>query len=154
MKKYITILFILLASISYAQLIQVDSISIVKADAKQEILDPSLIEGLEAFNDKHDAVVYLYRLKSMVGAAVKWKIKVNEGVQVKLKQKEYYVIHLDSRIEGHLFYFPDMRYNYTNFKPNTYYFVMLKGFNMETGYLNADRIDQLNTCSFTKSLSD
>ena len=154
MKKLITILFILFVTASFAQVIKIDSISIVKPDAKHEILEQSLIENLEVFNDAHDAVVYIYRLKSMVGAAVKWKISVNDGAQVKLKQKEYFVVHLDTRIKGHFFYFPDMRYNYTNFKPNTYYYIMLKGFKMETGYMDAKRIDQLNTCRLSKSITD
>jgi uncharacterized protein YxeA len=138
----ITITAIAIAACGYAQAIRIDSISIVKPDDKMEAIEnPDF--NLEKFYNESDAVVYIYRLKSM---------GVDNDFKAKLKQKEYVVVHIDATVRGHYFYFPDMRYNYVNFKPNTYYYVMLKGFDMKTGYLNRNVLKDLKSCLISKSV--
>lgn len=154
MKKIMCLVLLLVAANAYSQLIKIDSISIVKSEDKIETIDISKYPVLEEFNNEFDAVVYIYRLKSMVGAAVKWQIHVDDGPVAKLKQKEFFTVHIDTREPIHAFYFPDMLYNYTNFKPNTYYYVMLKGFDMKTGYLSEKTLKELESCNFTASLSN
>lgn len=136
----------LTATSGFAQMIKIDSISITKPGAQEEITDPSMFKDLEPFRDKDDAIVYIYRLSSMVGAAAKWEVSVDTLFTAKLKQKEYVVIHMDGTAKSHYFYFPDMRYNYTNIKPNKYYYVMLKGFSMKTGYMNETVLSDLKSC--------
>lgn len=154
MKNLILFAAFLITSSAYSQLIKIDSISFVKPEDKIETIDISIYPVLEEFNNEFDAVVYIYRLKSMVGAAVKWQIHVDDGPVAKLKQKEFFTVHIDTREPIHAFYFPDMLYNYTNFKPNTYYYVMLKGFDMKTGYLSEKTLKELELCNFTASLSN
>ena len=90
----------------------------------------------------------------MVGALFKWQIKVDDAVVANLKQKEYVVVHVNTTVKGHYFYFPSMRYNYTNFIPNKYYYIMLnQGFGFESGYLNAEALSKLKSCKISKPVT-
>ena len=48
----------------------------------------------ESFNDKNDAVVYVYRLKDMVGLAVPWAVKLDDKVVAVLRQNAYVALHV------------------------------------------------------------
>jgi hypothetical protein len=154
MKNLIFLIFILISASGFAQVIQIDSISIVKPGLEEVIFDPSVINSLEAFKDKDDAIVYILRLSSMVGALAKWQIKVDTKVVANLKQKEYVVVHVNTTVKGHYFYFPSLRYNYTNFKPNRYYYIMLnQGFGFTSGYLNEEVLSELKSCNVSKPIA-
>lgn len=47
----------------------------------------------ETFKDDNDVIIYVYRLKSLVGAAVPWAIRLDGKVVAILKQNAYTVIH-------------------------------------------------------------
>jgi hypothetical protein len=151
MKNFFFFSFLLISTACFAQTIRIDSISIIKADAK-EVVDTSIFKNLEAFSGPDDAIVYIYRLSAMAGAAGKWQVQVDDQHAVNMKQKEYFVVHLSTLNKGHYFQFPSMVYIYTHFKPHHYYFVMLKGFDMKTGYLDAKRLAELNTCKLSVSV--
>ena len=154
MKKLVFFSLIMLTTCGFSQTIKIDSISIVKPGIEEVILEPSIINTLEAFKDKDDAIVYILRLSSMVGALAKWQIKVDDKVVANLKQKEYVVVHVNATVKGHYFYFPSMRYNYTNFKPNTYYYIMLnQGFGFKSGYLNEEALNELKSCKISKPVT-
>jgi len=155
MKKLIFISFILITTCGFSQVIIIDSISIVKPGLEEVILDTSVTKSLEAFQNKDDAIVYIFRLSSMVGALVKWQIKVDDAVVANLKQKEYVVVHVNTTAKGHYFYFPNLRYFYTNFKPNTYYYIMLnQGFGFKSGYMNSEALSELKSCKISKSINE
>ncbi|MBN2523164.1 MAG: hypothetical protein JXB24_07800 [Bacteroidales bacterium] len=150
MKNLILLSFLMITTCGFAQ---IDTTSIIKPDAKYEIIDTSVFTNLEKFNDENDAVVYVYRLSSMVGAAAKWGVMVDNVLIANLKQKEYVVVHLNTTVKSHYFSFPDMIFNYTNFMPNRYYFIKLKGFTMYTGYFDENALSDLETCKLTKPLT-
>jgi hypothetical protein len=150
MKKVIFISLMMITSVSFAQLIKIDSISFIKSGVEEPILDTSITNNLEAFKDKDDAIIYLYRLSSMAGAAVKWQVQVDNNDVVKLGQKEYIVTHINTTEKSHYVTYPDMKYNYVNFKPNRYYYIMLKGFDLRTGYLDAKAFKDIKTCKSPK----
>lgn len=149
MKNAIFITFIMFTSINFAQVIKIDSISFIKPGVEEVMLDTSITNNLEAFKDQDDAIIYIYRLSSMVGAAVKWQIQVDSNDVVKLGQKEYIVSHISTTVKSHYVTYPDMRYNYINFKPNRYYFIMLKGFDLRTGYLDTKAFKEIKTCKLS-----
>lgn len=155
-KFTILIVFSMTASGSFAQLInpniKIDTISIVKPEAQEVILDASITKDLEAFKDKDDAIIYIYRLSSMVGAAAKWEIRVDEKILAKLGQKEYAVAHINTSEKNHWISYPDIMYNYVNFKPNMYYFSRHKGFDLQTGYLDNKEYDEIKSCKIFKSV--
>jgi hypothetical protein len=140
----------MIASGSFAQLIKIDTISFVKPGVEEVILDTAITNNLEAFKDKADAIIYMYRLSSFVGGAVKWQVQVDNNDVVKLGQKEYIVTHISTTEKSHYVTYPDMKYNYVNFKPNRYYFIMLKGFDLRTGYLDAKAFKEIKTCKRPK----
>jgi hypothetical protein len=154
MKKLVFLILVFASSNAFTQAV-FESVPFVKAEFENQVIDTSIFRDLDKFNDENDAIVYIYRLKSMVGAAVKWQIIINTTHEAFLKQKEYFLVHLDTRQKEQVFYFPgtlNMIYKYINFKPNTYYYVMLKGFDRETGYLNEKTLKELNTCKISKSV--
>jgi hypothetical protein len=153
MKNFLLYFLIVITTSGFAQTIKKDSISIVKPDADNEIIDPSIFKNLEQFYDKDDAIVYIYRLSSFVGAITKWSVNVDYKDVTRLGQKEYVIIHINTTVKFHNFSFPDMSYNYTNFKPNKYYYIMLRGFNMRTGYLNSNALNELKSCKLSKSVT-
>lgn len=155
MKALVFFSLLMITTLGFGQVIQIDSISIVKPGLEEVILDASVINNLEAFHDKDDAIVYILRLSSMVGALAKWQIKVDDKVVANLKQKEYVIVHINTTVKGHYFYFPSMRYNYTNFKPNKYYYIMLnQGFGFKSGYLNEEALSELKSCKPSKSVTE
>ncbi len=153
MKNVFFFLFMLIAPGSFAQVIKIDTVNFVKPGTEEVILDTTITNKLEAFIDKDDAVVYIYRLSSMVGATAKWLVMADNIKLAKLKQKEYAVAHLNTLEKSHYVGYPNMRYNYVGFKPNKYYMVMLKGFTMKTGYLDATAYDELKICKKSKPLT-
>jgi len=48
----------------------------------------------EKFNNDREALVYVYRLKSMVGASVSWNVRIDDKVVGVLKQGAYMVLHI------------------------------------------------------------
>lgn len=48
----------------------------------------------EQLHGDNDAVVYIYREASMVGAAVSWRVRVDDAVVGELRQKAYMVLHV------------------------------------------------------------
>lgn len=152
MKNLFLFLFLFLASATFAQKIKIDTVSIIKPGTEAVILDASLTSELEKFNDQDDAVIYIYRMKSMAGAAVKWLIKVDDVAIGNLKQLEYVVAHVDTKAKSHYIDFTNFKYNFVNFKPNQYYMVMLKGFSHMTGYLTPEAIEEIKSCQKTAPL--
>ncbi len=47
----------------------------------------------EKFNNDHEALIYVYRLKSMVGASVSWNVYIDGQVVGVLKQGAYMALH-------------------------------------------------------------
>jgi hypothetical protein len=152
MKNTFLFLFLLITSATFAQKIKIDTVSIIKPGTEEVILDASVTDQLEKFNDQDDAIIYIYRLKSMAGAAVKWLIKVDNAEIGNLKQLEYVVAHVDTKANSHYIDFTNFKYNFVNFKPNHYYMVMLKGFSHMTGYLNSEAIEEIKSCQKTPPL--
>ena len=152
MKNTFLFLFLLITSATFAQKIKIDTVSIIKPGTEAVILDASVTDQLEKFTDQDDAIIYIYRLKSMAGAAVKWLIKVDNVAIGNLKQLEYVVAHLDTKAKSHYIDFANFQYNFVDFKPNQYYMVMLKGFSHMTGYLNSEAIEEIKSCKITPPL--
>ncbi len=116
--------------VSFSQVrstIVIDTVRFVTPDVKRAILDQAVIDQLEPFKDKDDAIVYIYRLRSIAGCAVPWSVKA-EGLNDRLWQKEYIVLHIDTRKKSHWISHKYFRINYIDFKPNTYYTYRLKGY--------------------------
>ena len=154
MKKFLFFFLLLAASTTYGQMVNIDTVSFVKPGTAEILPDTSMTNNLEAFSNPDDAIIYIYRLSAMAGAAGKWLIQVEDKDVAKLKQKEFYVAHIDTKAKSHHITYPGMRYNYVGFKPNHYYMVMLKGFSMKTGYLDANSYKELKTCVKTAPLAD
>jgi hypothetical protein len=131
---------------SFAQTIKIDSVYFVKNGVEEIILDNSIKNSLEPFKDKDDAIIYLYRLSSMVGGAVKWKIQVDSNDVFKLGQKESVVVHINTAVRSHYVAYPNFKYNYVNFKPNRYYMIRLKGFSLIYGYLTEETYGEIKSC--------
>ena len=153
MKKLIFFAFIMISCGSFAQVIKIDTINFVKPEAAEPVLDASITSNLEQFKDKDDAIIYLYRLSSMAGAAVKWQVQVDDNDVIKLGQKEYIAAHINATEKSHWISHSNWKYNYVNFKPNKYYFMMLKGFQLKTGYLDKEAFIQVKTCKLPKALA-
>ncbi len=141
---------LLFASCSFAQHIKVDTINFVKPGTEEVILDASITENLVPFNDADDAVIYFYRLKSMVGAAVKWEVQVGDHDPAKLSQMEYIIEHVNTKEKSYWVKYPDMIINYVGFKPNKYYMIRLKGFTMATGYFTLENYAEIKECELYK----
>lgn len=47
----------------------------------------------ESFKDKNDVIIYVYRIKSLVGLAVPWNVKLDEKVVAVLRQNAYIALH-------------------------------------------------------------
>jgi hypothetical protein len=152
MKNTFLFLFLLITSATFAQKIKIDTVSIVKPGTEEVILDATVTDQLEKFNNQDDAIIYIYRLKSMAGSAVKWLIKVDDIALGNLKQLEYVVAHVDTKAKSHYLDFTNFQYNFVNFKPNHYYTVMLKGFSHMTGYLTSEAIEEIKSCKITPPL--
>ena len=148
MKNIFIFAFILISSLGFAQkrIVEVDSISIIKPGTAEVMLDTSITSNLEAFRDKDDAIIYIYRLSSMAGAAVKWKVLVDTTFNLIIGQKQYAVAHVNAREKSHYVAYPQMKYNYVNFKPSHYYFIRLKGFSLDTGYFDPKTFEEIKSC--------
>jgi len=146
MKNLIFFAFMMVTSSIFGQHIKIDTINFVKPGVEEVLLDTFITNHLEAFKDKDDAIIYLYRLSSMVGAAVKWQVQVGNNDVAKLGQKQYIVAHINATEKSHWVTYPDMKINYVNFKPNRYYMIRLKGFAMNTGYLNTKEFNEIRLC--------
>jgi hypothetical protein len=53
------------------------------------------------------------------------------------------VAHINTTKKTQHITYPDMVYTYINFKPNTYYYVLLKGFSLLTGYFDKETYDYI-----------
>src|SRR4030042_297467 len=133
---FFTFILISVSSLAQNRLIEIDSISIIKPGTEEVSLDTSVTNHLKPFTSQDDAIIYIYRLSAMAGAAVKWIVQVDNIITLKFGQKEYAIVHVSTKEKSHYVAYPDMRYNYTNFKPNRYYFIRLKGFALNTGYFD------------------
>ena len=148
MKPIFIFAFMLISSLSFAQkrLVEIDSIGIIKPGTAEVMLDTSITNNLEAFTNKDDAIIYIYRMSSMTGAAVKWKVLVDSTFNLTIGQKRYAVAHVNSTEKSHYVAYPQMKYNYVNFKPNHYYFIRLKGFSLDTGYFDPKTFEEIKSC--------
>lgn len=152
MKKLLIVALLFISANAFSQIFyeNIEPMSIVKPEMENEVIDPSVFADLEKFNDENDAIVYLIRTKSMVGAAAKWAVEVDKKKVANLKNKEYFVFHVDASVEGHSVQLPNLKFNYTNFKPNRYYYIMTKGFGVSTGYFNAEALKEMKKTNLTK----
>jgi hypothetical protein len=148
MKNIFIFAFMVISSLSLAQnrLVEIDSIGIIKPGTAEVMLDTSITNNLEAFTNKDDAIIYIYRMSSMAGAAVKWKVIVDTTLNLTIGQKQYAVAHVNSAEKSHYVAYPQMKYNYVDFKPNHYYFIRLKGFTLDTGYLDPKTFEEIKAC--------
>lgn len=134
----------------------VDSTSIIK---ESDTYDSKFIDSnksdLEEFSNEDDAVIYVYRMKAMAGAAVKWKIVVSDRAETKLKNGEYFTVHIDTKQKFHYLEFPYIKFNYMNFEPNKYYAIGMKGFSVvaSTGYLHKEDWNEISKMSRNKIIS-
>ncbi|MDB5272735.1 MAG: hypothetical protein JWO58_1102 [Chitinophagaceae bacterium] len=149
MKKLLFCSLLFTPLLSFAQTIKIDTVSFVTPDVKEVTLDASIKGKLEPFRDKDDAIVYIYRLSSFVGAAVKWHVQA-EGVNDYLGQKEYIAVHIDTKKKSHWISHKYFKINYVNFNPNTYYTYRLKGYVFKKGYVDEKSFKEISTCRKTK----
>jgi len=49
----------------------------------------------ENFKDKNDAIIYVYRLKSMAGMIVPWAVHLDDKVVAVLRQNAYTTLHVN-----------------------------------------------------------
>lgn len=138
--------------LSFAQVrgsIKIDTVRFVTPDIREVVLDTAITNQLEPFKDKDDAIVYIYRLSSFVGGAVKWHVQA-EGVDDYIGQKEYIALHIDTKKKSHWISHKYFKINYIDFKPNTYYTYRLKGYVFKKGYLNEESFKEIKCCRKTK----
>jgi hypothetical protein len=146
MKSLIFFSFLMLSSGIFAQMIKVDTTSFIRPGVPEVILDTAMTNKLEQFTDKDDAVIYLYRLKSMVGAAVKWDLNVDNKYVTKLGQNQFVVAHINTTEKSHYITTSNLKINYVNFKPNRYYMLRQRGFSYIADYLDAQAIGEIKEC--------
>jgi hypothetical protein len=127
------------------QLIVIDTINFVKPGVEEVILDTSITNNLEAFKDKDDAIIYIYRRGDMAGATAKWRVQVDNS-SVKLGQRHYTVAHINTTKKSHWISHGYFKINYVNFIPNRYYMYRLKGFSYMTGYFDAEAFNYIKAC--------
>jgi hypothetical protein len=151
MKKFliITLLFISVNAIAQNFYEGIEPMSITKPEMENEEINPSIFADLEKFQNENDAIIYVIRSKSMVGSAVKWAIEADKKLVANVKNKEYFVVHVDGTQEGHSFFFPHAKFNYSNIKPNKYYYIKTKGFGITTGYFNEFALKELKKVKLT-----
>jgi hypothetical protein len=152
MKK---VLFSILILVSYSAVAQpikinVDTSSFIKSGVKEVILDTTITSKLEPFKDIDDAIIYIYRLKSMAGAAVKWQVKLDTSYSARLGQMEYIIAHINTSEKSHKFSDGNMTFNYINFKPHTYYKIRLRGFSYVADYLDEQSVNEVMECRLGK----
>jgi hypothetical protein len=135
MKKLIVFALMILVSGSIAQTIHIDTTNFIRAGVIQPVLDSSVTNKLDAFNSPDDAIIYIMRMKSMVGAAGKWQVKVDTNM-ASLGLSQYVAVHIDSKASYHYVYLPNMDFHFVGFKPNTYYMIRMKGFSLIYDYLD------------------
>lgn len=134
----------------FAQMIKIDTVSFVKPGTQEVVLDNAITGNLEAFKDSDDAVIYIYRLKAMAGAAVKWIVQIGENEPAKISQNEYIIEHVNTKEKSYWMRFADMSVNYIGFEPNKYYIVRLKGFGKSTGFLTPENYAEIKECDLYK----
>jgi hypothetical protein len=154
MKKvmFLALMIVSCAVVAQPVKINVDTSSFIKPGVKEVILDTMVTNNLEPFRDNEDAVIYIYRMKSMAGAAVKWQVKLDTSYSAKLSQMEYIVAHINTSEKGHSFSDGNMTFNYINFKPHTYYKIRLRGFSYVADYLDAMAYKEIKECREGKLL--
>jgi hypothetical protein len=47
----------------------------------------------EGFRDQNDVIIYVYRVRSLVGAAVPWNLRLDGKIVAVLRQNSYAVLH-------------------------------------------------------------
>lgn len=124
----------------------------VRPEVAEPILDALTINSLKPFNDDEDAIIYIYRLSSMVGAAVKWKIQIDEIVLDDFRQKEFAVVHINGT-KDHRIVYPSVNSTFVDFKPHKYYTLKLKGFGSFTGYLDAAGWNEIKKCKRERAVT-
>ncbi len=145
-KVLFALAMLLITSAGFAQMIKIDTVSFIKPGTESVVLDKSVTDNLEPFKDADDAVIYIYRLKAMAGAAVKWVVQIGEQEPVKMSQNEYIIEHINTKEKSFWIRAADMSVNYIGFEPNKYYFMRLKGFAKATGYLTPDNYVEIKDC--------
>jgi hypothetical protein len=148
MKKvlFMLLMFVSLAAAAQPVRIKIDTVTFIRAGVEQPVLDNSLTSKLEQFKDETDAVLYIYRLKAMAGAAVKWMVVVDSKYSVKLAQNEYVAVHLNTTEKSHVISEGNMTFNYTDFKPHTYYKIRLRGFSYVADYVTLESAAEIFDC--------
>lgn len=124
--------------------VKIDSVNFVKPGTQEPILDTSIIRKLDTFVNKDDAIIYMYRMSSLVGCALKFPVNV-ENKNAKLGQKQYIVLHINTTKKNHWIKQKSWNINYLNFKPNKYYFYRLAGSVYKTGYLDDMTYNEFKT---------
>jgi hypothetical protein len=108
--------------------------------------DTAMTNDLEPFQHKCDVIIYIYRLSSVVGSAVKWPVQVDASDAAKLGQKQYLVYHVSTTEKDHIIIHSAQINRFNNWLPNRYYYVRLKGFSFETGEIDSKSLNEVKTC--------
>jgi hypothetical protein len=145
MKSVLFFSFLMFTSVIFAQKIKIDSTSFIKPGVPEVILDSAITKNLEPFRDKDDAIIYLYRLKSIVGSIGKFPLSVDKFV-TKIGQNEYVVAHINTIVKGHHIITSYLNVNYVNFQPHKYYMLRQRGVSYIADYLDVQAINELKSC--------
>jgi hypothetical protein len=131
---------------SFAQPRVSDTIKIARASSEKEVGDQSTFKKVEKFKNDQEAIVYVYRLSSYIGAAVVWKVKVDYQHYANLKQLECVAIHVNTNVKSHYFQLADNYINYSGFKPSHYYYIQIHGTDIKTGLMSEEILKEVKTC--------
>jgi len=154
MKAIILFLFLMINSISFAQfgVIQSPIFDFANPENQEIILDTSVTNYLEEFNDAEDAIIYIYRLGGVLGAAAKWTIVVDKKKAAKLGMNDYTLVHVNTAVINHSVMYSNIQLNFANFKPNRYYMIRFKGVDVKSYYLDKPSFDEIMACTKANSL--
>lgn len=116
-------------------------------------LAPDAIKSLEEFTGPDDAVVYIYRLPAVLGAAVKWQVQWNHVLKGKLRQNDCVLVHVDTKIPVQVFTLSgyEAKYEFGNILPEHHYFIEVKGMYMTFGPMNNVALERINSCTILQA---
>jgi hypothetical protein len=142
--KNVVILSLLIIALNYK--VPAQPLNPVKQGIGDVDQDTSMTNNLEPFQHKCDAIIYIYRLSSVVGGVVKWPVQVDLSDKAKLGQKQYLVYHVSTTEKDHFIIHSEQINGFNNWLPNRYYYVRLKGFSFETGEIDSKTFNEVKTC--------
>lgn len=123
--------------------------SIPESQQPSDSLAPDATKSLEKFMGPDDAIVYIYRLPAVLGAAVKWQVQWNNVLKGKLKQNNCVIVHTDTKIPVQIFTLSgyEVKYAFGNILPEHHYFIEVKGMYMTFGPMNNNALEKIKSCT-------